>query len=394
MFILYTLVYLLFTYCMYVQANKSYNLSLCRGCAVDWDKHLWLFVIIFTMIGGFRWNVGADSYAYARGFKYPDLTMPLYWDNGEYLWYGLLWLHKTLGLHYVFGMCTAAFLQIFFITKAVKNNRYCLIFLPIVIFGSHYFQDMMNGVRQLIAASIFFYATTYITQRKLIKYCCLIIIASLFHRSALTLLPLYLLAYADHIYIRIFKRKWICIAVLLACCILGNAPKFQNNMQTFEYVANLLGYENMVENLYFHMDKGIEETRVNLFGLMQISYLLTAIFTIFYAPALYNKYKNNIQNLGLWLFLSYLYVCLVFLTQNLGISLMRPVMYLEYFHMIVIAILLYHFKSSAKYKKLNLFGILFIIIWTSNVWDIIKCAPFFPKETAIYKLFIFHNVHM
>ena len=53
--------------------------------------------------------------------------------------------------------------------------------------------------------------------------------------------------------------------------------------------------EDIVENLYFHMDKGIEETRVNLFGLMQISYLLTAIFTIFYTPALYNKYKNNLR---------------------------------------------------------------------------------------------------
>lgn len=394
MFVFYTLVYLLFTYTMYVQANKSYSISLSRGYESNWDKYLWYFVIIFTMISGFRWNVGADSYAYAKAFKYPEQAMDLYFQNKEYLWYCLLWLHKKIGLHYVAGMCIAAFLQIFFITKTVKEYRFCLIFLPIVLFGSHFFQDMMNGVRQLIAASLFFYATTFITKRKLTKYCCLIIIASLFHRSALTLLPIYLLTYTEKIYTKIIDRKWICLGVFLLCVVVGNTPQFQGYMQTFEEIANLVGYENMVDNLNYHLDKGLDETQVNLFGLMQISYMLTAVFTILFAPTLYSNFKEIIPNIGLWLFLSYLYVCLVFLTQNLGISLIRPIMYLEYFHMIIIAILLYNLNSNVQYKETNMFAILCIVIWTSKVWDIIKSSPNFPYETTIYKLFLFHDIHM
>jgi len=51
---------------------------------------------------------------------------------------------------------------------------------------------LMNGVRQGIAVSIVFFAYSYIIQGNPIKYILTIIVASLFHTSALALLPLYL----------------------------------------------------------------------------------------------------------------------------------------------------------------------------------------------------------
>lgn len=376
---------------MFVQANKSYKLSFGLSYENKLDTHLWYYIVIFALIGGLRWNVGADSYAYARGFKYPDYIMPLYLENKEYLWYALLWLHKTLGLHYVFGMTISAFLQIYFLVKVASKYKYLLLLLSIVLFGSHYFHDMMNGVRQMIAASIFFYATQEITNRKPVKYCLWIIIASLFHHSALMLIPLYLLTYIDYFCIKLMKSKWICIMILMLCLAIGQTPHFQNFMQYFDSIANLSGYDGYMNNLEMHLDRGLEETQVNVFGLMQLSYLGTALITIYYAPKVYAAFKEHIPHISLWLFLSFLYVCLSFLTQNLGITFIRPIMYLEYFHMFMIALVLYILKQSGnKYNKL--FWVFCLIIWASRVWEIIKSVPYYPGDSCIYKLFLFHTI--
>ena len=377
---------------MYIQVKKS-SLKYPNSCCEDkLDKYLWNFIIIFTLIGGLRWNVGADSYAYASAFKHPERTLDLFWENKEYLWYALLWFHKSLNLHYVFGMSVAAFLQIYFLTKSTSNYRHLLLFLPVVLFGSHYFHDMMNGVRQMIAASVFFYATREITYRRPLRYVLLILFASFFHRSALTLLPLYFIIYIDSLCIKLIKCKWLCLFIFISCIIIGLTPQFQGLMKPFEDVANLTGYEGYVTQLDDQMSGEGEMGKFNILGVMQMSYIITAIFTILYSQKILNKYSRYIPHLGLWLFLSFAYVCLQYMTQNLGISLLRPVMYLEYFHMFITALLLYYFYNYHKVNMKYTFWILFVVIWVSACWNVIKATPYFPAESIIYKLYIFHNI--
>lgn len=393
MFIFHTLVYLFFTYVMYVQANKSYMLSQIRGSEVHWDQCLWTFMLIFTMIGGFRWNVGADSYAYAQMFQYPERAMGTHRESKEYLWYALLWLHRNLGLHYVFGMCVAAFLQIFFIVKATKEYRYILIFMPIALFGSKYFADMMNGVRQLIAAAIFVYASRDIVNKRLLRYFLLITIASLFHHSAVMLYPFYLIRFVPEKFYDIANFRIPCVVIFLVCFALGRNPSFVGYMDIYSEIANLTDYDNYAMQAMEVAEGGIEN-KFN-FGLMQASWFLTSLFTIVFAPRMNTEYNGRIPYFKLWYFFSFLYACLYFLVQNVGIALLRPIMHFEYFHMLIISLLLYYFYSQRRNLKYNfLFSVYFIVIWSSTVWDIIKAVPYYPKESAIYKLFLFHTIHL
>lgn len=376
---------------MYLQASKSYALSIKNCSQIRWDKYLCCFVMIFTLIGGLRWNVGADSYAYAQGFKYPDRNMDLFIENKEYLWYVLVWVHKKLGLHYVFGMCAAASLQIVFLVKAVKEYRYILLCMPIVLFGGQYFGDMMNGVRQMIAASIFVYATRDIVRHKLLRYVVLIFLASMFHHSAIMLYPIYLVRYVPRKFYDIANYRLSCICIFLLCFILGRTPQFSGYFQYFEAIANFSDYEGYSDQLAEVMDGGIDD-KFN-FGLMQASWLFTSLFTIVFGQQLKNFYKPRIPYFCILYFFSYLYACFYFLIQNAGIALLRPVMYLEYFHLIMISLLLYYYyvqKKSGLYC--SLFWVYVIIIWTSKVWDIIKGCAIYPYDITIYKLFIFHTV--
>lgn len=372
------------------QAKRSYALSL-NNTRLDWDKHLSYFIVIFTLIGGFRWNVGADSYAYAQGFKYPDRTIDVFLENKEYLWYALLWLHKHMDLHYVFGMCSAAFLQIFFLTKTAKEYRYILLCFPIVLFGSKYFCDMMNGVRQLIAAAIFIYATRDIVNHKLIRYVAFIFIASMFHHSAIMLYPLYFLRYVPNRFYDIANYRVLCIGIYLLCFALGQTPQFGSYLHYFETIADFSDYESYSMQISETINGGMED-KFN-FGLMQVSWLFTSLFTIVFAPQLKEEYQDKIPYFKLWYFFSYLYACLYFLVQNVGIALLRPIMYLEYFHLIIISLLLYFFYSqrSNTYYRYLFWGYV-IVIWTSKIWDIMKGCAVYPNEITIYKLFFFHTI--
>jgi len=49
----------------------------------------------------------------------------------------------------------------------------------------------MNGIRQCLAAAIFFAATKYLFEGKFIRYSLVILLASTFHQTALILIPIY-----------------------------------------------------------------------------------------------------------------------------------------------------------------------------------------------------------
>ncbi len=74
-----------------------------------------------------------------------------------------------------------------FIKKYSKN--YLLTIIMFIALGSFYMNFYI--LRQAIAISIFLFAFQFITDRKLIKYCLSIVIAALFHKTAIILLVLY-----------------------------------------------------------------------------------------------------------------------------------------------------------------------------------------------------------
>ena len=382
MFILDILVYVIFACIMSKLAKKSYNIN---PAGRKWDSHLILFVAFYTIICAFRWNVGVDSAGYAYMFEYGN-PEPISEADGEVLFYFMQNISAKLHLPFVFGMGLCAFLQIFFITKTLKEYKYVLIALPIVLFGSRYFLDLNNGVRQMIVASMFVYFSKYIAERKFWRYAIWILIASTIHHSAFMLLPFYLLPNK----LKVSDKRVLMLLIFMVCFVAGQTPSFRNMIGFAESLSNIFGYEGYTERVGTFLAEGQTEEALS-FGPMMLSYLLTALFTIWFGPELAKKYEPVIPYFNLWYNLSFFFACAYFLVCNISHIFIRPVQYFELFQLVIVSLLLYDL-GIAKGRRKVMYAILILTLWVSVSWNIIKVDRSGNDwESTTYKVFFLHQ---
>lgn len=380
MFLFGILVYVGFALAMSSLAYRSYCISPRSG---NWDKYLKWYIAFFTVICAIRWNVGADAISYAIMFENGDFRK---WNeiNGEILFYGLTKLSSSLGMPFAIGMGVCAFLQIYPITKALKEYKYILIVLPFVLFGSRYFLDLNNGVRQMIVASMFIYASRFIVDKKPWHYAVFILLGATIHQSVYMLIPFYFIANK----VIVADKRKLMLLVFTICFMAGQTPAFQSFMGYVEDLASLFGYEGYADRAVLLLSQG--KTNESLaFGPMMLSYLLTAYFTIWFGPYLKARYEDRILYFNLWYNLSFFYACVYFLVCNISHIFIRPIQYFELFQMIIVSLLLYEFKYS-EFRNQLLYVSLIVVLWVNISWDVTK-AYSQKRESTTYKVFFLHQ---
>lgn len=359
---------------------KSANQLEASGAGLN--KYLKWYVVFFTIICAIRWNVGADAISYAYMFENGDYRKRE--DiNGEILFYGLTKLSSLLGLPFVIGMGLCAFLQIYPITKALQEYKYVLVVLPFVLFGSRYFLDLNNGVRQMIVASMFIYASRFIVDKKAWHYAIFIVLGAMIHQSAYMLIPFY---FIPNKVIIADKRK-LMLLVFTICFIMGQSPAFQGAITYAEDLAKLFGYEGYTERVGLFLSQGKTDESL-AFGPMMLSYLLTAYFTIWFGPYLKEHYEDKIPYFNLWYNLSFFYACAYFLVCNVSHIFIRPVQNFELFQMVIVSLLLYEFRYS-EFRNQLLYVSLLIVLWVNISWDVTKSSGL-RNESSTYKVFFMH----
>ena len=152
-------------------------------------------IILISFIVGFRYEVGVDWAGYKLDFEsIKNSPNTSYYD--QYYEWGFFNLNKLvagLGFGYQWMFFTTAFISWYFLFKSVPLN-----ILPLFIyfiFVDEYFFWSMNGVRQFAAISIWLFALKFLIDENIKAYIIAIICASLFHNSALLLLPLYFIPF-------------------------------------------------------------------------------------------------------------------------------------------------------------------------------------------------------
>ena len=379
MFLINLFVYIAFA-CIMSNLAKSANQLEASGAGLN--KYLKWYVVFFTIICAIRWNVGADAISYAYMFENGDYRK-LDDINGEILFYGLTKLSSQLGIPFVFGMGLCAFLQIYPITKALQKYKYILIVLPFVLFGSRYFLDLNNGVRQMIVASMFIYASRFIVYKKAWHYAIFIVLGAMIHQSAYMLIPFY---FIPNKVIIADKRK-LMLLVFTICFIMGQSPAFQGAITYAEDLAKLFGYEGYTERVGLFLSQGKTDESL-AFGPMMLSYLLTAYFTIWFGPYLKEHYEDKIPYFNLWYNLSFFYACAYFLVCNVSHIFIRPVQNFELFQMVIVSLLLYEFRYS-EFRNQLLYVSLLIVLWANISWDMTKSSGL-RNESSTYKVFFMH----
>lgn len=379
MFLINLFVYIAFA-CIMSNLAKSENQLEASGAGLN--KYLKWYVVFFTIICAIRWNVGADAISYAYMFENGDYRKRE--DiNGEILFYGLTKLSSLLGLPFVIGMGLCAFLQIYPITKALQEYKYVLVVLPFVLFGSRYFLDLNNGVRQMIVASMFIYASRFIVDKKAWHYAIFIVLGAMIHQSAYMLIPFY---FIPNKVIIADKRK-LMLLVFTICFIMGQSPAFQGAITYAEDLAKLFGYEGYTERVGLFLSQGKTDESL-AFGPMMLSYLLTAYFTIWFGPYLKESYEDKIPYFNLWYNLSFFYACAYFLVCNVSHIFIRPVQNFELFQMVIVSLLLYEFRYS-EFRNQLLYVSLLFVLWVNISWDVTKSSGL-RNESSTYKVFFMH----
>lgn len=152
-----------------------------------------LCAAILACVAGLRFAVGTDFGSYYWGY-------PLWEGQFEERWQkwdepGLSTLAKLLypisqdGAFFIFVTATLTiFLFMFTITKHTDD-----FFFTTMLYIFTCWSGCFNGVRQFLAASILFAGHKLILERKFIKFCIVVFIASSVHITALIMLPMYFL---------------------------------------------------------------------------------------------------------------------------------------------------------------------------------------------------------
>ena len=150
------------------------------------------FICWIVLIGS-QYNVGTDYVAYYSFFKTGNVE--LYWFKKEYLFAIIAESIYKYRLNPQVGFFVFAFLQMgglcVFINK-YHFKRYDL-FLFVYFYCATVFINQMNTLRQYTAMYVILFAMIYAYKRSFIKYVFCILLAAMFHQSALFLFPFYFL---------------------------------------------------------------------------------------------------------------------------------------------------------------------------------------------------------
>ncbi|EHU1307238.1 EpsG family protein [Acinetobacter baumannii] len=156
-------------------------------------RSFWVPLLLLSGLGGVRSNlVGTDSIVYTDPFvsnivfNFSDFNSDI-----EFGYQALSFFILSFTKNYAFLFLVTSFFVVFcylYILKKISKNYFYSVFLYITL-GVYTF--FFNGLRQGLAMAIFAIATPALINRKPVKYILITLIASLFHISALLMIPFY-----------------------------------------------------------------------------------------------------------------------------------------------------------------------------------------------------------
>lgn len=280
---------------IYLIGNKNYIIR-------------YLGIVYLVIITGIRKGFGNDYFTYE--YIYNNVLI-----NNSSFECGFNFLMKSFAK---FGLpFNALLLFISFINynlifkvseKYIKKNKWIFMILWVTYFDFFFYS--LSAIRQSLAISIFMYSLKYLKTNKL-KYILSIVLASLFHKTALLLLLL--LFYEKILKMR---RKKIILYYLIFSCTYYVLFK--------EILIRILPYLSYRYYYYFFLDKSIVK------GKSIGGYLAVSLLVFFWL-----KYKEKINN-EVW----FCILCFFFLKglQQLNYITVLPRIQFYFYPMLVIAL--------------------------------------------------------
>lgn len=178
------------------------------------------------LLSGFRYMVGTDFYNYKVYFEnidyYKYKNSPF--EGGYYLLNKLVHLFSN-NSQLIFLIISFITIYLINITLSKYSSKYWIsIFLFITL---HFYYESFNIMRQYVAIAIVFYSIEFIYKENLKKYLICVLIATMFHKTAIFMMPFYWLLRMK------FKLKTYVIGVVMSPIIAIMIPKIIHVISLF-----------------------------------------------------------------------------------------------------------------------------------------------------------------
>jgi hypothetical protein len=226
---------------MVLFARKSVQLSFIEQRRLHlYHITLLLPILIFTCVIGCRYMVGVDYESYMEiflegkdGFRIHGLEFFFKW---------LVIFLSDHHFHFIWFFIISAFIQIFFFYKAFDKTIFMLLPFAVATFLMAELGALENGIRQFAALMIFFYALTFIKQKKVFHYLIWILAAALFHKSVLICLPLYWILNRN-IFGNIFMQYFLLALAFIVSFF------FLPFLDSLKEIASIFNYDHYLDKL-------------------------------------------------------------------------------------------------------------------------------------------------
>lgn len=338
-----------------------------------------LALLFFALICGIRFRVGADCESYVREYEIlKDGSGLSNRQTIEPLFSFFTNVLAALDADRILFLGWFAFIEILFLYRALRVRSFLLSFAGLILILGPHFLSWNNGLRQVIAALVFLYATEQLLdKKKVICFFVWVFIASLMHKSALLLLPLVLVYY--------YNKKpvvFVSLFILSVCVYLGQFGSPRLDLADVERVLSLLGYDDYSSRIDYYA--GLEAT-VQRYGPRRLLLLFNYIFIVLFGERMDRYYEgDHFYRVSYFFFM--IYACFTEALLSFKSLFSRPFLFFMPFFLIITAYLLHYLKNT---NKTHLYVLALLL---SCSYSIINAVAEFqlPEEFAVYKLIFFH----
>lgn len=255
---------------MYIQMQRT---EVVLGEKVQRMKWGWAFLLFVPLIiwAGNRGYVG-DTGAYMRAFEEMPESLSgisaymqtVTKDNGFYFMSAVI--KSLVGNRVELYFIIVALIQVYFLIRLYRkySTNYVLSFF-LFIASTDFFSWIFNGMRQFIAVTITLFAVELALEKKYVKAILVILFASLFHQSALLVIPFIFVCQGNA-----WNKKtlFFIFAVIIAVLFVD---KFTGILDTMLAETQ---YENVVSDWQSGGDDGTNMLRVLVYSIPTILSLL------------------------------------------------------------------------------------------------------------------------
>ena len=312
-----------------------------------------LFIfIIFTFFSGVRWQVGVDHLSYMEQYDYFAKNGVFDRDSFEVGYTFIVSILAGLNFHVIAFFVVFAFLELFFVYYRFKEERYLYPFIGFLIICGPTYLSWMNGMRQWVAAVIFIYATQFILKRSFLKYALCVGLAMCFHKSAAMLFLLYFIPNRE-----IFRNRYINIGLIVGSLIVGSISVWHQSINSIAPLLSFVGYDSYAEGLSVILE---EHGREMAFGPRRMITFLLQVLVVYFSPKMVKLFESKGYNLYFNLFM--IGIILFNLLANTSHIFLRPIMYFDFFSVILLSYLMYYLSNVNKRSEISFLYWVIIIL--------------------------------